>query len=115
MLIRRPSDLGAILRDARQQRGLNQKELADRLGVARRWVNQFEGGKPTARLDIVLRALAELEITLEASTDASNTDDAESGRRPVPSQHPIDIDEIADAGLSPARSTSRPTTSRRRR
>ncbi|MEJ2125557.1 MAG: helix-turn-helix domain-containing protein [Alphaproteobacteria bacterium] len=70
MFIRRPYDIGVLVRTARQARGLNQQDLADRLGVSRWWVNEFERGKPTARLDFVLRALAELQITLTASTES---------------------------------------------
>lgn len=98
MFIRRPSDIGALVRAARQARQLNQQDLADRLGVSRWWVNEFEQGKTTARLDLVLRALNELQITLTAypndelpeATPASPTPD-----------NSIDIDAIADTGLSP--------------
>jgi DNA-binding XRE family transcriptional regulator len=34
---------------------MTQEELAKRLGVSRLWIAEFEGGKPTARLDLVLR------------------------------------------------------------
>ncbi len=112
MFIRRPNDIGDLVRATRQARGLNQQDLADRLGVSRWWVNEFEGGKPTARLDLVLRALNELQITLAAYT----TEDAPEA---LPSHavaaNPIDIDDIADTGLAPASSprTSAPKRPRR--
>ena len=37
MQIRRPQDIGAIVRAARTAKGLNQQQLADRLGVSRWW------------------------------------------------------------------------------
>jgi HTH-type transcriptional regulator / antitoxin HipB len=97
MQIRRPDDLGALIRSARSERGLNQQELADRLGTSRWWVIEMERGKSTARLDLVLRALNELGVTLTASM-------SEAGTSP-PSEPPdlIDIDAIADTGLSAGR------------
>lgn len=95
VFIRRPSDIGAMVRAARQARGLNQQELSDRLGVSRWWVNEFERGKSTARLDIVLRALNELGVTLNASLGDENSEVTPESR---PSGG-IDIDDIADTGL----------------
>jgi transcriptional regulator with XRE-family HTH domain len=106
MFIRRPTDIGDLVRATRQARGLNQQDLADRLGVSRWWVNEFEGGKPTARL--ALRALNELQITLAAYTG----DEAEA---PSPPSGAIDIDAIADRGLADATVGSRPARKRRRR
>jgi y4mF family transcriptional regulator len=106
MFIRRPNDIGALVRATRQARGLNQQELADKLGVSRWWVNEFERGKPTARLDIVLRALAELEITLSAHVQGQTRQAIE------PASSRIDIDAIADTGLAPAKT---PQVSKRQR
>lgn len=96
MFIRRPSDIGAMVRAARQARGLNQQELSDKLGVSRWWVNAFERGKATARLDIVLRTLNELGITLSASLAGAR--EIGPGSKGV-SGTGIDIDDIADTGL----------------
>jgi y4mF family transcriptional regulator len=70
VFIRRPSDIGLIVRAARKARSMSQDDLAKLLGVSRLWINEFEGGKPTARLDLVLRALAELDVTLTAHSEA---------------------------------------------
>jgi y4mF family transcriptional regulator len=109
VFIRRPSDLGDLVRATRQARGLNQQDLADRLGVSRWWVNGFEGGKPTARLDLVLRALNELQITLAANTNH----ETEAAAPPPPPA--IDIDAIADRGMATAGDASRPARKSRRR
>ena len=100
VFIRRPTDIGDLVRATRQARGLNQQDLADKLGVSRWWVNEFEGGKPTARLDLVLRALNELQITLAAYADG---DVPQSRPAPATATSPIDIDDIADTGLSRAK------------
>lgn len=110
MFIRRPSDIGDLVRATRQARGFNQQDLADKLGVSRWWVNEFEGGKPTARLDLVLRALNELQITLVAHSSEDALEAAPTRTNP---HDPIDIDDIADTGLPP--STGKRTPSARRR
>ena len=96
MFIRRPSDIGLLVKAARKARSMSQDDLARRLGVSRLWINEFEGGKPTARLDLVLRALAELDITLTAQTDGP-IDGGDLVETPTDT---IDIDDIADTGLS---------------
>ena len=114
MFIRRPSDIGLIVKAQRKARAMSQEDLARRLGVSRLWINEFEGGKPTARLDLVLRALAELGITLAAQIDekGSSTDLVEAPT------NVIDIDAIADTGLEAASAVKpsvSPKPSRRRR
>jgi transcriptional regulator with XRE-family HTH domain len=106
VFIRRSSDIGALVRAARQARRLNQQGLADRLGVSRWWVNAFEQGKATTRLDLVLRALNELQITLAAyPNDQLPQDDnssADTGTSNSSTSSDIDIDAIADTGLPSA-------------
>lgn len=106
MFIRRPSDIGLIVRAQRKGRGLSQEDLATRLGVSRLWVNEFEGGKPTARLDLALRVLAELGITLTAQTD----DKVRSEDLVATPTAAIDIDAIADTGLGREASPKTPRT-----
>jgi transcriptional regulator with XRE-family HTH domain len=106
MIIRRPHDIGAIVRQARLSRALSQQQLADRLGVSRWWVNEFELGKSKARIDLVLSALNHLGVSLSADTGPA----ALRGDRDVPvpdaagpSDHDV-IDAIATTGTaSPAR------------
>lgn len=69
MLIRSPSDLGAVIRDRRRQLKLDQAALAEQIGVSRQWVIQIERGHPRAELSLVLRALDVLNIQLDASID----------------------------------------------
>jgi HTH-type transcriptional regulator/antitoxin HipB len=55
-----PEDLGRFLARVRQDHGLTQEELAEDLGVSRRYVSEIENGKPglyTERLFQMLRLL----------------------------------------------------------
>ena len=67
MLARTPRDLGLMIREQRRKLGLEQRELAQRIGVSRQWVVEVEKGKPRAELALVLRALAALELALDVS------------------------------------------------
>ncbi len=68
MLIRTPQDLGAVIRERRKQLGLDQAELATRIGVSRQWVIGIERGRARAELGLVLRALDTLGIRLNSAT-----------------------------------------------
>lgn len=112
MDIRRPAELGAFIMSVRRARGLSQDELAERLGVSRVWIGQVERGKASPRLDLILRALNELEIMLSVST----SDDAQPPQQPTPAPPDlIDIDSIADTNLPPKRFKGGGATQRRRR
>jgi HTH-type transcriptional regulator/antitoxin HipB len=90
MIIRTPRDVGAIIRERRRALGLDQAELAERVGVSRLWINQIERGKPGASLNLVLRALA--AVGAELSTDIEDR----PRKRPAPVVTP-DIDAIVQA------------------
>jgi transcriptional regulator with XRE-family HTH domain len=51
-------ELGERIRRARQEKGLQQDELADRLGVTRMTVSRLERGQSVS-VDTALRALSE--------------------------------------------------------
>jgi HTH-type transcriptional regulator / antitoxin HipB len=69
MLVRTPTDLGAVIRDRRKELKLDQAALAKRIGVSRYWVILIEKGHPRAELALVLRALDALNIRLDAIID----------------------------------------------
>lgn len=52
------AELGERVRRARQEKGLRQDELAERLGVTRMTVSRLERGDPVS-VDTTLRALSE--------------------------------------------------------
>lgn len=56
--------LGAALRAARRRAGLTQSELALAAGVGLRFVVELEAGKPTVRLEQVLRVIEAMGGTL---------------------------------------------------
>ncbi len=87
MLLRTPTDLGAVIRDRRKQLGLGQAELAPRIGVSRQWVIGIERGRARAELALVLRTLDELGIRLE-----TRIEDKALSRRSTP-----DLDSIVAA------------------
>ncbi len=59
-------DIGALVRDRRQAKGLSQAALAHQLGVRQAWVSDLENGKFGARLDLVLAVLAAVGVRLWA-------------------------------------------------
>ena len=46
--IRRPLDLGNVIKDRRGELGLTQAQLADAALLTRQWVSGFENGRNTA-------------------------------------------------------------------
>jgi HTH-type transcriptional regulator / antitoxin HipB len=58
--------LGALIRARRRELGLTQTEVADVANTNLRLVSELERGKPTARLENVMRVLEALGIELEA-------------------------------------------------
>ena len=56
-LVTSPAELGAAIRRARAALGLSYRDAAARCGVGRRFFNELENGKPTARLDKTLAVL----------------------------------------------------------
>jgi len=83
--VRSIRDVAAAVRGRRKDLGLSQAELAQRVGVSRKWIYEFEGGKPKAEFALVLRVLNELGLTLDA-------DDAEAS----PSTGAVNLDTVLD-------------------
>jgi len=65
------ADVAATVRGRRQDLGLTQAALAERTGISRKWIYQFESGKPTAELGLVLRVLEALGLIFELTTEAT--------------------------------------------
>lgn len=66
LLIKTPTDLGALIRDRRTKLKLGQEELAKTVGVSRKWVVEVEAGKPRAAVGLILRTLRALDLALAA-------------------------------------------------
>lgn len=97
MRIRTPTDLGAIIRDSRIKWGLDQKSLANKIGVSREWIVEIEKGKPRAHIGLVLRALNALGIALDARPETAPA--KESSARCADTS--VDIDSIVAAARKP--------------
>ena len=65
--IRSPQQLGRALRAARKQLGLTQPRLALAAGVGVRFIVDLEAGKPTLRLENVLRVIDALGGEIQLS------------------------------------------------
>ena len=50
-------EIGQLIRQKREEQGLNQKEFAEAAGVGNRIVSEVERGKPTAQIEKVLKLL----------------------------------------------------------
>ena len=82
-------DVGAIIRERRRKLGLDQAALARRVGVGREWIVEVEKGKPRAGIELVLRTLAVLGLSLEVSEKAA--------ARAAKAGPAIDLDRIVDS------------------
>lgn len=86
MIIRTPTDLGAVIRDYRRRQGLDQRALASKVGVSRQWLIEVEKGKPRAEVGLTLRTLEALGLVLSiAETPSENAKETVAA---------VDIDEI---------------------
>lgn len=87
MAIRSIRDVAAAVRGRRLDLGLSQVELATRAGVSRKWVYEFEAGKPSAEFGLALRVFEELGLAfkLDASPGSSTVDSDEA---------PVDLDAL---------------------
>ena len=82
--IRSPQQLGAALRAARKQLKLTQPQLALAAGVGVRFIVDLEAGKPTVRLENVLRVIdalgGEIQLNgLPAASDAGQDEGLDHG------------------------------------
>jgi HTH-type transcriptional regulator/antitoxin HipB len=83
-------DLAAAARGRRLGLGLTQAELAARARVSRQWLNEFEAGKPTAELGLVIRLLDALGLRFFVGEPSGGT-----GSHPSPDAA-VDLDALLD-------------------
>ncbi|HYJ70632.1 MAG TPA: helix-turn-helix domain-containing protein [Nocardioidaceae bacterium] len=77
----------------RRELGLSQAQLAERVGVSRKWLSEFERGKATAELGLVLRVLESLglQVTIGPTAEGQRAD--ATGRVTNP---PVDLDALLE-------------------
>jgi HTH-type transcriptional regulator / antitoxin HipB len=95
MAIRTPKELGAAIRAQRRRLGLDQSELATKVGVSRKWIIAVEKGSAGAAIGLILRTLRALRLSLDTSAEPERT-----ARR---SASEIDLDAIVTAATKPRR------------
>jgi len=69
MRVRAIRDLAAAVRGRRKDLHMSQEELAAHAGVSRKWVYEFEAGKPNAEVGLILRVLEALGLELGLGLD----------------------------------------------
>jgi HTH-type transcriptional regulator/antitoxin HipB len=69
---------------------MSQAQLADRAGVSRKWIYEFEAGKPSAELGLLLRVLDALDLALEVTRGAEGI-----------AAETVDLDAILDEHRPP--------------
>lgn len=67
--------------------GVSQAELAKRAGVSRKWIYEFEAGKPTAEFGLLLRVLDALGLGIELIPSDRTGDTAKTT---------VDLDAVID-------------------
>ena len=65
MRVTSPKDIGEIVRHARKEAGMTQKELAKACGCGVRFLSELENGKPTIELGKALRVLNVLSYDID--------------------------------------------------
>lgn len=84
-IVRSPQDLGALIAQARRQRGLSQRQLAAEFGTSQAWVSRVEQGYQKTIIGQVLRLAVHLGIELSAQT---GTDAKPTKRQPPQDDYP---------------------------
>jgi|GEM_PF-688526 len=65
MLAANATDIGNIVRRRRTKAALSQGELAEKIGVSRKWIADLERGHPRAQLHLVLDVLNALDALVD--------------------------------------------------
>ena len=67
MIVNSPNDIGSIVRAARREANLTQRELAQACGCGVRFISELENGKPTIELGRTMRVLNTLSLDVDVS------------------------------------------------
>jgi HTH-type transcriptional regulator / antitoxin HipB len=90
-------DLTLVAKGRRLALHLTQAEVADRAKVSRQWLNEFERGKPTAEIQLVLRLLSALDLRLSVDVPG----EAEVGGAGRTGRGRVNLDVLLDAHRRP--------------
>ena len=64
LIARSPKQIGSIIQNLRQRRGLTQSQLAELAGARQEMVSIIERGHPGAKLSVIFDLLAALDLEL---------------------------------------------------
>ena len=67
------NDLASLVKSRRKGMGLTQAALAKKIGVKPLWVSQFENGKATVQLGLVLRTLKVMDLSITIGLPAADS------------------------------------------
>ena len=73
LIARSPDQLGALIRNLRERRSLNQSQLAEMAGTRQEMVSIIERGHDGAKISVLLDLLAALEIDLTLAPRAKSS------------------------------------------
>ena len=66
MIVMDIAEYARLIKDDRQRQGISQTDMAQRLGVSRRWLIEFEHARvPNPEFSTILSALTELGLSLD--------------------------------------------------
>lgn len=83
--------LGQAIRTRRLEKNLSQAELAQQMGVERKWVVRLEAGNPAAEIGNVIKAMKILDLELKV---------IDPNRRPPPTHTPALTPSVSDVFAS---------------
>lgn len=81
-------DLAAIVRGRRRDLGFSQAQVAMRAHVSRQWVSEFETGKATAEIGLVIRLLDALDLRLTVTDGGASRAPSSAGA--------VDLDDLLE-------------------
>lgn len=113
MEITNAHELGALVRNVRNEKGLSQTQLAQLVGTTRQWLSRFEQGSNDVSLALAFSVLAELGITLRDSAPPQlQPEEAASGpfsTTEAPSTEDPEADAAHDSVSHPDTASHNPT------
>jgi len=89
-------DLAAAVRGRRLKLGLSQARVAKQAGVSRQWLSEFESGKPTAELQLMIRLVHALGMHLSLEVPGERRL-SQSGSAPTRVDLDVLLDEYQDS------------------
>jgi y4mF family transcriptional regulator len=91
--------LGAMVREARNDQGWSQSQLAERAQVSRAWIAKLEAGHRSAELEQILRLFSALNLVLLAQPAGATTAPSATASQVAQSRNDLAVPHAAVARL----------------